>query len=72
MRELAYTINMRPRVRVGCARTRAVGLQNNDTVEDFLIARADANHALTGLCVAIRHRMGELAKTLLTYMADVT
>ena len=54
----------------------AVGLQNNDAVEDILIARADANHAPTGfeppLCVAIRHRMGEIAKTLLTYMADVT
>ena len=54
----------------------AVGLQNNDAVEDLLIARADANHAPTGLepplCVAIRHRMGEIAKTLLTYMADVT
>ena len=51
----------------------AVGLQNNDAVEDLLIARADANHAPAGfeppLCVAIRHRMGEIAKTLLTYMA---
>ena len=53
----------------------AVGLQNNDAV-DLLTARADANHARTGfeppLCVAIRHRMGEIAKTLLTYMANVT
>ena len=54
----------------------AVGLQNNDAVEDLLIARADANHAPTGLepplCVAIRHRMGEIAQTLLTYMGNVT
>ena len=49
----------------------AVGLQNNDAVEDLLIARADVNYAPAGLepplCVAIRHRMGEIAKTLLTY-----
>ena len=48
----------------------ALGLENNDAVEDLLIARADANHAPTGLepplCVAIRHRMGDIAKTLLT------
>ena len=48
----------------------------NSRWEDLLIARADANHAPTGLepplCVAIRHRMGQIAKTLLTYMADVT
>ena len=53
----------------------AVGLQNNDAVEDLLIARADVNYAPAGLelplCVAIRHRMGEVATTLLTYMADV-
>ena len=53
----------------------AVGLQNNDAVEDLLIARADVNYAPAGLepplCVAIRHRMGEIAKTLLTYTADV-
>ena len=53
----------------------AVGLQNNDAVEDLLIARADLNYAPAGLepplCVAIRHRMGEIAKTLLTYTADV-
>ena len=53
----------------------AVGLQNNDAVEDLLIARADVNYAPAGfeppLCVAIRHRMGEVAKTLLTYLADV-
>ena len=54
----------------------AVGLQNNDAVEDLLIARADVNYAPAGLeaplCVAIRHRMGEIAKTLLTYTADIT
>ena len=52
----------------------AVGLQNNDAVEDLLIARADANYPAgfePPLCVAIRHRMGEIAKTLLTYTADV-
>ena len=52
----------------------AVGSQNNDAVEDLLIARADVNYAPAGLesplCVAIRHRMGEIAKTLLTYTAD--
>ena len=54
----------------------AVGLQNNDAVEDLLIARAEVNYAPAGfeppLCVAIRHRMGDIAKTLLTYTADVT
>lgn len=54
----------------------AVGLQNNDAVEDLLIARADVNYAPAvlepPLCAAIRHRMGEIAKTLLTYTADVT
>ena len=53
----------------------AVGLQNNDAGEDLLIARADANYAPAGfeppLCVAIRHRMRGVAKTLLTYTADV-
>ena len=53
----------------------AVGLHNNEAVEDLLIARADVNYAPTGfeppLCVAIRHRMGDVAKTLLSYMADV-
>ena len=47
----------------------AVGLHNNEAVEDLLIARADVNYAPTGLepplCVAIRHRMGDVAKTLL-------
>ena len=55
---------------------KAGGLQNNDAVEDLLIARADTNYAPAGfeppLCVAIRHRMGEIAKTLLTYTADMT
>ena len=54
----------------------AVGLQNNEAVEDLLIARAEVNYAPAGfeppLCVAIRHRMGDIAKTLLTYTADVT
>ena len=53
----------------------AVGLHNKEAVEDLLIARADVNYAPTGfeppLCVAIRHRMGDVAKTLLSYMADV-
>ena len=53
----------------------AVGLQNHDAVEDLLIAGADANYAPAGLepplCVALRHRLGEVAKTLLTYTADV-
>ena len=57
-------------------RLYAVGLQNNNAVEDLLIARADMNYAPAGLepplCVAIRHRMGDIAKTLLTYTADVT
>ena len=54
----------------------AVGLQNYDAVEDLLIARADVNYAPARfeppLCVAIRHRMGDIAKPLLTYKADVT
>ena len=54
----------------------AVGLHNNQAVEDLLIARADVNFAPAEfeppLCVAIRHRMGDVAKTLLSYMADVT
>ena len=49
----------------------AVGLQNNDAVEDLLIARADVNYAPARceppLCVAIRHRRGDIAKTLLTH-----
>ena len=53
----------------------AVGLQNKEAVEDLLIARANVNYAPTGLepplCVAVRHRMGEVAKTLLSYLADV-
>ena len=53
----------------------AVGLQNKAAVEDLLIARANVNYAPTGLepplCVAVRHRMGEVAKTLLSYLADV-
>ena len=53
----------------------AVGLENKDAVEDLLIARANDNYAPAGLepplCVAVRHRMGEVAKTLLSYLADV-
>ena len=55
----------------------AVGVQNKEAVEDLLIiAGADVNYAPAGfkppLCVAIRHRMGDIAKTLLTYKADIT
>ena len=53
----------------------AVELHNKDAVEDLLVARADVNYAPSGfeppLCVAIRHRMGDVAKTLLSYLADV-
>ena len=53
----------------------AVGFQNKEAVEDLLMARANVNYAPTGfeppLCVAVRHRMGEVAKTLLSYLADV-
>ena len=53
----------------------AVGLQDTEAVEDLLIAGADVNHAPAGqeppLCVAVRHRMGSIAKTLLMYQADV-
>ena len=53
----------------------AVGFQNKEAVEDLLMARANVNYAPAGfeppLCVAIRHRMGEVAKTLLSYHADV-
>ena len=54
----------------------AVGLQDKEAVEDLLIAGADVSHAPAGLepllCVAVRHRMGSIAKTLLIYKADVT
>ena len=54
----------------------AVGLHDNEAVEDLLIAGADVDHAPAGfeppLCVAVRHRMGNIAKTLLTHNADVT
>ena len=53
----------------------AVGLQNKEVVEDLLMARANVNYAPAGfeppICVAVRHRMGEVAKTLLSYHADV-
>ena len=51
-------------------------MQWDDAVEDLLIATAEVTYAPAGfeppLCVAIRHRMGDIAKTLLTYTADVT
>ena len=41
----------------------------------MLMARADVDWAPTGLepplCVAVRHRMGNIAKLLLSYHADV-
>ena len=53
----------------------AVGFQDKEAVEDLLMARANVNYAPAGfeppLCVAVRHRMGEVAKTLLSYLADV-
>ena len=53
----------------------AVGLQDTEVIEDLLIAGADVNYAPAGqeppLCVAVRHCMGSIAKTLLTYQADV-
>ena len=64
-----------PAVQMPAALLYAVGLQNKEAVEDLLVARADVNYAPTGfeppLCVAVRHRMGEVAKTLLSYLADV-
>ena len=52
-----------------------MGLQDKETVEDLLIAGADVNYAPAGLesplCVALRHCMGSIAKTLLTYKAHV-
>ena len=54
----------------------AIGMQDKEAVEDLLIARVDANRAPVGreapLCVAVRHRMGSIARTLLMYQADVT
>ena len=53
-----------------------MGLQDKEAVEDLLIAGADVNQAPAGfeppLWVAVRHRMGSIAKTLLTCNADVT
>ena len=53
----------------------AIGVQDKEAVEDLLIARANADCAPTGLepplCVAVRHRMGDIAKLLLSYHADV-
>ena len=54
----------------------AIGMQDKEAVEDLLIARANVNCAPEGreppLCVAVRHRMGSIARTLLIYQADVT
>ena len=53
----------------------AIGVQDKEAVEDLLMARADVDYAPTGLepplCVAVRHRMGNIAKVLLSYHADV-
>ena len=53
----------------------ATGLSDKEAVEDLLTARANMDYAPTGLepplCVAARHRMGEIAKVLLSYRADV-
>ena len=53
----------------------AIGIQDKEAVEDLLMARADVDCAPTGLepplCVAVRHRMGDIAKVLLSYHADV-
>ena len=56
-------------------RPQRIGIQDKETVEDLLIARADVDCAPTGLepplCVAARHRMGDIAKVLLSYHANV-
>ena len=53
----------------------AIGIQDKEAVQDLLIARANADCAPIGLepplCVAVRHRMGDIAKVLLSYHADV-
>ena len=53
----------------------AIGLHDKEAVEDLLMARANVDYAPIGLepplCVAVRHRMGEIAKVLLSYHADV-
>ena len=53
----------------------AIGLYDKEAVEDLLMARANVDYAPIGLepplCVAVRHRMGEIAKVLLSYHADV-
>ena len=53
----------------------AIGIQDKEAVEDLLMARASADCAPIGLepplCVAVRHRMGDIAKVLLSYHADV-
>ena len=51
-----------------------MGLSDQEAVEDLSTARANIDDAHTGLepplCVAARHRMGEIAKVLLSYRAD--
>ena len=53
----------------------AIGIQDKEAVQDLLIARANTDIAPLGmeppLCVAVRHRMGDIAQMLLTYHADV-
>ena len=53
----------------------AIGIQDRESVEDLLMARANVDCAPIGLepplCVAICHRMGDIAKVLLSYHADV-
>ena len=53
----------------------AIGIQDTEAVQDLLIARANADCAPLGLepplCVAVRHRMGDIAQVLLSYHADV-
>ena len=53
----------------------AIGIQDKEAVEDLLMARANVDCAPIGLepplCVAVRHRMGDIAKVLLSYHADV-
>ena len=53
----------------------AIGIHDKEAVEDLLLARADVDYAPTGLepplCVAVRHGLGEIARVLLSYNADV-
>ena len=53
----------------------AIGISDKGAVEDLLMARAHVDYAPTGLepplCVAVRHRMGDITRVLLSYHADV-